>query len=54
LKGQPVVIAEGSLKGFEAIFEQYLSGSQRVALLLSSVSSFRVVLPANSVEPVRE
>jgi transcription antitermination factor NusG len=50
LKGQPVVIAEGRLQGFEAVFEQYLSGSQRVALLLSSVSSaFRVVLPAHCV-----
>lgn len=51
VKGEPVVIAEGSLQGFEAVFEQYLSGSQRVALLLSSATSaVRVVVPADSVE----
>jgi transcription antitermination factor NusG len=55
VKGEPVVIAEGGLQGFEAVFERYLSGSQRVALLLSSVSSaVRVVVPASSVESAGE
>jgi len=55
VKGEPVVIAEGRLQGFAAVFERYLSGSQRVALLLSSVNSpVRVVIPASSVEPAAE
>jgi len=50
-KGEQVVIANGALRGFEAVFEQYLSGPQRVAILLSSLteSSIRVVLPASSI-----
>jgi transcriptional antiterminator RfaH len=50
-KGDPVIIAEGVLRGFEAVFDQYLSGPQRVAILLSSVTGapIRVVLPASSL-----
>jgi transcriptional antiterminator RfaH len=50
-KGEKVTIAYGTLKGFEAVFEQYLSGPQRVAILLSSLTetSIRVVLPASSI-----
>jgi transcriptional antiterminator RfaH len=50
-KGEPVMIADGALRGFDAVFEQYLSGPQRVAILLSSMTetSIRVVLPASSI-----
>jgi len=50
-KGEQVIIASGALKGFDAVFEQYLSGPQRVAILLSSLAetSIRVVLSASSI-----
>jgi len=50
-KGEQVVIASGVLRGFDAVFEQYLSGPQRVAILLSSLTetSIRVVLPSSSI-----
>lgn len=50
-QGEQVTIANGALKGLQAVFEQYLSGSQRVAILLSSLTetSIRVVLPSNSI-----
>jgi transcriptional antiterminator RfaH len=50
-KGEPVTIANGAFQGFDAVFERYLSGPQRVAILLSSLSetSIRVVLPASSI-----
>ncbi|MBF6568125.1 MAG: transcription/translation regulatory transformer protein RfaH [Candidatus Binataceae bacterium] len=46
--GERVVIAEGPFRGFEAIFERYLSGEERVAILLNSAigSSLRMVLPS--------
>ena len=49
--GDRVMIAEGVLRGFEAVFDQYLSGPQRVAVLLSSVAgtAIRVVLSASSL-----
>jgi len=50
-KGDPVIIAAGVLRDVEAVFEQYLSGSQRVAILLSSMTGvpIRVILPASSL-----
>jgi transcriptional antiterminator RfaH len=50
-KGEQVIIANGALRGFDAVFEQYLSGPQRVAILLSSLTetSIRVILPASSI-----
>ncbi len=36
--GQPVRIEEGPMKGFVAVFERELTGTQRVALLLKTVS----------------
>lgn len=50
-KGEQVMIADGAFRGFDAVFEQYLSGPQRVAILLSSMTetSIRVVLPASSI-----
>lgn len=49
--GQKVTVVEGPFRGFEAIFERYLSGAERVAILLSAVESsgLRVVLPASAV-----
>ncbi len=48
-KGDPVIIAAGVLRDFEAVFDQYLSGPQRVAILLSSMTQvpIRVILPAS-------
>lgn len=46
--GEKVKVVDGPFRGFEAIFERYLSGSERVAILLSAVQTdgLRVVLPA--------
>jgi len=46
--GERVVVVEGPFRGFEAIFDRYLSGTERVAILLSAIeaSGLRVVLPA--------
>jgi transcriptional antiterminator RfaH len=50
-KGERVRVAEGPFRGFEAIFERYLSGAERVAILLSTVEAngLRVVLPSSTV-----
>jgi transcriptional antiterminator RfaH len=50
-RGESVEIVEGPFSGFKAVFERYLSGAERVAILLSSVetSGLRVVLPASFV-----
>lgn len=49
--GERVVVVEGPFRGFEAIFQRYLSGAERVAILLSAVESggLRVVLSASAV-----
>jgi transcriptional antiterminator RfaH len=49
--GERVVVVEGPFRGFEAIFERYLSGAERVAILLGAVEArgLRVVLPAHAV-----
>ena len=49
--GEKVTVLDGPFRGFEAIFERYLSGSERVAILLSAVeaSGLRVVLSAAAV-----
>ena len=49
--GERVVVVEGLFRGFEAIFQRYLSGAERVAILLSAVESggLRVVLSASAV-----
>lgn len=50
-KGDSVIIAGGVLHDFEAVFDQYLSGPQKVAILLSSMTGvpIRVILPASSL-----
>jgi transcriptional antiterminator RfaH len=49
--GERVTVVEGPFRGLEAIFERYLSGAERVAILLSTIdaSGVRMVLPAGSV-----
>ncbi len=49
--GQRVTIVDGPFRGFEAVFDRYLSGAERVAILLSALESggLRMVLPATAV-----
>jgi transcriptional antiterminator RfaH len=49
--GERVVVVDGPFRGFEAIFQHYLSGAERVAILLNAVESggLRVVLSASAV-----
>ncbi len=46
--GERVRIVDGPFRGFDAMFERYLSGAERVAILLGAVQNagLRVVLPA--------
>lgn len=54
-KGERVVVVNGPFRGFEAIFQSYLSGAERVAILLSAVESggLRVVLSASALSKDR-
>lgn len=47
-QGERVMVVEGPFRGFEAIFQRYLSSTERVAILLNAVEAngLRVVLPA--------
>jgi transcriptional antiterminator RfaH len=47
--GQKIRIIDGPFKDIEAIFDRYLSGSERVAILLDAIgaSTIRVVLPSS-------
>ena len=49
--GERLRVVQGPFRGFEAIFERYLSGAERVAILLSAIDAqgLRVVLPAAAV-----
>jgi transcriptional antiterminator RfaH len=48
--GQFVCVTDGPLRGFEAVFESYMSGTERVAVLLANVcGNVRVVMPAAHV-----
>jgi len=49
--GARVRVVEGPFRGFDAIFERYLSGAERVAILLNAVAAtgLRVVLPSSAV-----
>jgi transcriptional antiterminator RfaH len=51
VRGERVTIVEGPFRGLEAIFERYLSGAERVALLFGAIGAgaVRVVLAAGSV-----
>ncbi len=50
-KGDRLVITGGPFEGFEAIFQHYLSGADRIALLLGAINSPgpRIVLPSCAV-----
>lgn len=45
--GQKISVVEGPFRGFDAIFDHYLSGNERVAILLDAIGAtpVRVVLP---------
>jgi transcriptional antiterminator RfaH len=51
--GERVKVVDGPFRGFEAVFERYLSGAERVAILLSALEAsgtgLRVVLPASAL-----
>jgi transcriptional antiterminator RfaH len=49
--GERVRVIEGPFRGFEALFERYLSGPERVAILLTTVEAngLRVVLPSSAL-----
>ena len=51
--GERVKVVDGPFRGFEAVFERYLSGAERVAILLSALeassSGLRVVLSASAL-----
>ncbi|MGH7934668.1 MAG: transcription termination/antitermination protein NusG [Candidatus Binataceae bacterium] len=49
--GDRVRVVAGPFRGFEAVFERYLSGAERVAILLSTIEAtgLRVVLSAAAV-----
>ncbi len=50
-RGDRVRISEGPFASFEAVFEHYLSGRNRVALLLGGIeaSRTRIVMPSSAV-----
>jgi transcriptional antiterminator RfaH len=50
-RGERVKVISGPFRGFEAIFERYLSSSERVAILLEAVQTqgIRVVMPTDFV-----
>ena len=52
--GERVRVVDGPFRGFEAIFERYLSGAERVAILLRTVEAngLRVVLPSSTLTRV--
>jgi transcriptional antiterminator RfaH len=39
---QPVTISDGVLRGMDAVFERYLSGTERVAVLLNTIGGAHV------------
>lgn len=50
-KGERLVVVDGPFRGFDAIFERYLSAAERVAILLGAVGAggLRVMLPASAI-----
>ncbi len=48
--GERVRVIEGPLQGFEGVFDRYLSGAERVGLLMTAVgAATRVVMPAKMI-----
>ena len=55
VSGQPVEVVEGPLRNFEGIFERYVSGRERIVILMSAMGAgARVVLPVESAKAARE
>ncbi len=55
-KGDAIVIADGPFKGYEAIFDEKIPGSERVRVLLELLGSQRkvpLVLPAGQISKKR-
>jgi transcriptional antiterminator RfaH len=52
---QRVTITQGRFRGIEAVFERYLSGAERVAVLLHSLGCgrMRAILDTSAVEPLQ-
>jgi transcription antitermination factor NusG len=52
---QRVTITEGALRGIEAVFERYLSGIERVAVLLDTIGrgDIKAILRAEAVTPTK-
>jgi transcriptional antiterminator RfaH len=51
-QGQAVDIVQGPLRGIDGLFQRYLSGAERVAILLETIhGTLRAVVPADSVSP---
>ena len=50
-RGERVKVVGGPFRGFEAIFERYLSSTERVAILLEAIQThgIRVVMPSDFV-----
>ena len=50
-RGQAVTVTQGPFQGLEAVFERYLAGTARVAVLLETIAQrgVRVLLPADHV-----
>jgi transcriptional antiterminator RfaH len=50
-EGEHVRVVDGPFRGLEVIFVRYLSGLERVAILLSTIETagLRVVLPASAL-----
>ena len=38
-RGEQLHVVEGPFRGFEAVFERYLSGAERVAILLTTIEA---------------
>jgi transcriptional antiterminator RfaH len=50
---QPVTITDGPLRGIEAVFERYLSGPERAAVLLNAIgrANVRAILRTSTLSP---
>jgi transcription antitermination factor NusG len=51
--GEAVTIVGGPLRGISAVFDRYMSGSQRVALLIDLIAgaNVRTIMPATLIAP---
>jgi transcriptional antiterminator RfaH len=52
-RGEHVRVVDGPFRDFEAIFENYLSGTKRVAILMKSIEGCAVRVVANASAVVR-